>query len=469
MLTAHIAVTVLMGAIGAFLCRRGPITLRKLRIFELLVFGSPASFYLLMQYFGCKHCVSQGTVPMITSPWLLLMFTYAMFVPNTWQRAATVVGCMAAAPVGLTTYMWLADPAFSALLKSHPDLYGGYLVELALMMLLAAVAATVGVATIGSLRREAFEARQLGQYRLKQQLGAGGMGEVYLAEHQLMKRPCAIKVIRPEKAGDPRVLARFEREVRSMAKLSHWNTVEIFDYGRSEDGTFYYAMEYLPGLNLMQLVERCGPMPPERVIYLMRQTCDALHEAHGQGLIHRDIKPGNIYAAKRGGVYDVAKLLDFGLVKPLVTDASSVELTQEGAITGSPLYMSPEQASGAETADARTDIYSLGAVMYFLLTGQPPFQRERAMQVLMAHVHDEVLPPSQVYSDVPADLELVVLRALAKRPEDRYQDAESLRAALADCAAAGQWNRELARRWWEKNGCPKKRALDAAAQEAVAV
>ena len=146
------------------------------------------------------------------------------------------------------------------------------------------------------------------------------MGEVYLAEHQMMKRPCAIKLIRPNKARDPRALARFEREVRATAKLSHWNTVEIFDYGRTDDGTFYYVMEYLPGLSLSELVERHGPLPPERVIYLLEQTCDALRKAHAAGLVHRDIKPGNIFAAIRGGVYDVAKLLDFGLAKPIADD-----------------------------------------------------------------------------------------------------------------------------------------------------
>jgi serine/threonine-protein kinase len=275
------------------------------------------------------------------------------------------------------------------------------------------------------------------------------MGEVYLAEHQLMKRPCAIKLIRPERAGDAKVLARFEREVRASAKLTHWNSIEIFDYGRADDGTFYYVMEYLPGLNLEELVRRHGPLPPERAIHLLTQTCDALAEAHAQGLIHRDIKPANIFAAERGGIFDVAKLLDFGLAKPIVADGAGAEVTQEGTITGSPLYMSPEQATGDTEPDARSDVYSLGGVAYFLLTGRPPFDGQQPIKVIIAHAHEPVVPPSDLRGDVPADLEAVVLRCLAKNPDDRFQSASELAAALSECEASGQWNRTSARQWWQ--------------------
>ena len=186
----------------------------------------------------------------------------------------------------------------------------------AMILLMLAVGSTFGARTMSRLRRQVAEARQLGQYRLRRRLGAGGMGEVYLAEHQLLKRPCAVKLIRTDDATDPQALARFEDEVRLTATLSHPNTVEIYDYGRAEDGTYYYVMEYLPGLSLAELVERYGPLPPARVVYLLRQVCGALREAHAAGLIHRDIKPSNIIAARRGGIDDVAKLLDFGLVRP---------------------------------------------------------------------------------------------------------------------------------------------------------
>jgi serine/threonine protein kinase len=318
------------------------------------------------------------------------------------------------------------------------------------VLLIAAVASVFGTRLINTLRHEVFEARQLGQYRLVKLLGAGGMGAVYLAEHRMLKRPCAIKLIHPDRAGDPHVLARFEREVRMTARLSHWNTIEIFDYGRTDDGTFFYVMEYLPGLSLQELLERHGPLPAERVLHLLRQVCQALREAHQVGLIHRDIKPGNIFAAERGGLYDVVKLLDFGLVK-LVSENPSTSLTQEGGISGTPLFMSPEQARGVGDLDARSDIYSLGAVAYALLTGRPPFDGINAMDVLIAHARDEVVRPSQRRADVPADLESAILRCLAKSPEDRFQDVDSLEHALASCAAAEGWKQWHAVRWWREN------------------
>jgi serine/threonine-protein kinase len=317
-------------------------------------------------------------------------------------------------------------------------------------MLVAAVASGFGTHVINTLRREAFEAKQLGQYRLIAPLGAGGMGAVYLAEHRMLKRPCAIKLIHPDQAGDPHVLARFEREVRMTARLSHWNTVEIFDYGRTDDGTFFYVMEYLPGLSLEDLLQRHGPLPAARVVHFLRQTCQGLREAHAIGLIHRDIKPGNVFAAQRGGLYDVVKLLDFGLVKP-VAETPSARLTQEGAISGTPLFMSPEQARGLHDLDARSDIYSLGAVAYALLTGHPPFDGTNPLDVMMAHARDEVVPPSKLQADVPADLERVILRCLAKSPKDRFEDADSLEQALAECAAADQWTQGHAAFWWHEN------------------
>jgi serine/threonine-protein kinase len=277
----------------------------------------------------------------------------------------------------------------------------------------------------------------------------GGMGEVYLAEHRLLKRPCVVKLIRPDKAGNPTNLARFQREVRATAKLSHWNTVEIFDYGCTADGTFFYVMEYLPGMSLAEIVERFGPMPPERVIYLLRQTCDALSEAHAAGLIHRDIKPANIFAAQRGGVYDVAKLLDFGLVKPVIED-QPIHLTADGSIAGSPLFMSPEQALGDAKPDARSDIYSLGAVGYYLLTGRPPFESDKPIKVLFAHAHEPVLPPTKLLPGIPADLEQVILRCLAKKPAERFQSAAVLRDALTACERADRWNRASAAAWWKR-------------------
>lgn len=273
LLAVHTVTTVTTGLVGLRLCSECPVIRRHLRLAELVVFGGSGSFFLLVSAL-LTETADEGYIRSVAPIWLLLIFTYALFVPNTWRRAAFVIGAMAAAPVILVSGFWFVAP--DALLDNIR--FRAYPIEVTMLMTLCAVIAVWGVHTIGTLRRVAFEAKQLGQYRLKQQIGQGGMGEVYLAEHVLLKRPCAIKLIRPEKAGDANSLARFEREVKATAKLTHWNTVEIFDYGRSDNGTFYYVMEYLPGLNLGQLVEMHGALPPERVIHLMMQTCEAFGE-----------------------------------------------------------------------------------------------------------------------------------------------------------------------------------------------
>jgi serine/threonine-protein kinase len=297
------------------------------------------------------------------------------------------------------------------------------------------------------LRQEAARARRFGHYRLKHLIGRGGMGEVYLAEHTLLKRPCALKRIRPGQDTDPITLARFEREVRATAELSHPHTVEIYDYGRAGDGTFYYVMELLWGMTLEELVHRHGPLPAARAVYLLRQVCDALEEAHVAGLMHRDIKPGNIYAARRGGEYDFVKLLDFGLVKG-VARTDQPALSRAETVVGSPLYMAPEQSLNVHASDVRSDIYSLGAVGYFLLVGHPPFVAENPLEIMISHARDAVRPPSQLVSDLPADVETILLKCLAKDPEERFASAAALGEALAACSVAGQWTRSDAAAWW---------------------
>ena len=381
----------------------------------------------------------------------VLILTYGLYVPKSWRRAAVVVGPLALLPFATLAVLalrhpeamaWLGDGWFSGPApRAFEFAFDG------LILIILAVGATFGAHTISRLRREVAEARRLGQYHLRRRIGSGGMGEVYLAEHLLLKRPCAVKLIRPGDATDPRALERFEREVRLTAALSHPNIVEIYDYGRAEDGTYYYVMEYLNGLSLAELVERHGPLPPGRVVYLLRRVCGALGEAHAAGLIHRDIKPSNIFAARRGGLGDVAKLLDFGLVLPAAR-SDTAHLSGEGQVLGTPLYMSPEQATGGRELDGRSDIYSLGAVAYFLLTGRPPFEGEGGIAVMIAHARDPVVPPSQVRADIPEDLERVVLRCLAKDPAERYPDAEGLEQALCQCACAGDWHRDRAARWW---------------------
>lgn len=423
---------------------RRRVSMKLLRLVELVLFASPAVYLTINKYSRLiDGDVRQNSIWWDLPVWFVLIFTYAMFIPNTWRRAAWVVGPMAAVPFVLPLGVSMAGrmPEGVAWTRSYQSN--------ALIMFVAVVTATYGIRVINSLRSEIFIARQFGQYRLKRLLGTGAMGEVYLAEHQLLARPCAVKIIQPRKSGDRRALARFEREVRTTAQLSHWNIVEIFDYGRTMDGRFYYVMEYLPGLSLAELVERYGPMPPSRVIHLLRQASDALGEAHARGLIHCDITPGNIFVARRGGRFDVVKLLDFGLVKA-EERPRTFRWSRANSITGSPLYMSPEQALDESEPDRRSDVYALGAVGYFLLCGQPPFVGDQPMKVLVAHVHDQPRPPSELASGIPQDLEDVILRCLAKKPEERFEDTRSLEEALAECSVAADWTRDCATDWWRQ-------------------
>ena len=438
----------------AFLKSGVQLSLRQLRAIELTLFSLVGVQLIWMQTLLITHAAGAGDPVQLVVPmqmgilsWFALIMLYGMFIPNTWKRAALMIIPPALAPLAVIGFLCLRDPTIAAAADA------AQIKEAAIVFLIGSAASIYGTHTIYSLRSEAFKAKQFGQYHLKHLIGKGGMGEVYLAEHQLLKRPCAIKLIRPGQGADPIAIARFEREVRATAKLSHWNTVHIYDYGRTDDGTFYYVMEYLHGLSLADLVRLHGPMSPERAIHFLRQICRALTEAHGTGLIHRDIKPANIFAAKQGGVHDVAKLLDFGLAKRVGhSDDQELHLTQEGGFSGSPLYMSPEQATSETVPDARSDIYALGAVAYFLVTGKPPFEGTNPIRVMIAHARDEVVPPSRLITNVPQDLETIILRCLAKKPNDRFVAVEDLDRALAKCRCANEWTEERAAEWWQING-----------------
>jgi serine/threonine-protein kinase len=297
-----------------------PLSLRALRALEVALFGmlmvgyagyicSPVRLGSLEHYAGLLNGSLSALSASVALPGFAFLVIYGTFIPNTGRRCAVVVGGMALSPLLVAAAFGLVSPGIES------DLLLRFLVQLALVLAFGAAIAIYGSHRIESLRQEALATGQYGQYQLKRLLGAGGMGRVYLAEHLLLRRPCALKLIRPELAGNPETLLRFEREVRAMATLTHPNAVEIFDYGRTAGGTFYYVMEYLPGLSLQELVDGYGPVAPARAVHLLRQVCAALDEAHAGGLLHRDIKPGNILICKRGRIHDVAKLLDFGLAR----------------------------------------------------------------------------------------------------------------------------------------------------------
>ena len=432
-----------------------PTSTRGLRTIELLLFGSVAAVLLWTMAYPEWYSLLEQTrqpprdlrafraayVESSSLYWFSLLVGYGSMIPNTWRRCAVVVGFLAATPlVFLAAFtLWLRPLETEVALNAISGL--------ALWIGVAAALVVFTSYRIELLREQAAEARRLGQYALKEPLGVGGMGEVYLAEHMLLRRPCAVKLIRPERAGDPRHLRRFTREVQLTATLTHPNTVQVFDYGHTADGTFYYVMEYVNGLTLEEMVDRHDQLPPSRAVYLLRQVCAALTEAHGIGLIHRDIKPGNVMVCERGGHHDVIKLLDFGLVLPVVDAGNDATLSHEGMIAGTPAYMSPEQAGGQKILDVRSDIYSVGALAYFLLTGRPPFVRTSPLRTLAAHLGAAPEPPSD-HVAIPADLEAIVLRCLAKNPDERFADAQTLEKALVTCRCAEEWSEQQAAIWW---------------------
>ena len=426
-------------------------TLARLRMVEFLILGCFAIYVGCTQLFawsGQRFSVPPGqaldpfyvrlAVDSMASRWFAIIVGISALVPETFRRNNMLVALQAGIAMTLTIVMSLSDPAY----RPH---FWRVVALMGFWMGIASTVAIFGAYKLAELRRQVAEARRFGQYQLIRRIGGGGMGEVHLAEHVLLKQPVAIKLIRPERAGDPGALERFEREVRATARLRHWNTVQIYDYGYTEDGTFYYAMEYLPGLTLEEIVARHGPLPAARAIAILRQLCAALGEAHGMNLVHRDIKPANVMICELGGVFDVAKLLDFGLVRGGGPQAET--MPEEKFVAGTPGYMAPEQATGRQI-DGRTDIYSLGAVAYFLLTGEHPFVRKSVIQVMLAQMTEEIRRPRELRPNLPMDLEIVVLRSLSRQPDDRFQDIDALDASLSACEDAGRWAQAEAREWW---------------------
>jgi serine/threonine-protein kinase len=400
---------------------------------------------------------------MVRTALTFMLLVYAVYVPSTARHTLVVAALMTLPLLGcifLAFRAWdpaLHDPPAAIWPKGEVGdmAYPATLVSAGLWGIAVAMAAGFS-RMIHGLRKEVRDIRRLGQYTLEKKLGEGGMGVVYRASHAMLRRPTAVKLLSPDRSGKDD-LARFEREVQRTAMLTHPNTVTVFDYGRTTDGVFYYAMELLEGASLEEIVELDGAQPEERVIHLLEQAAASLAEAHDAGLIHRDVKPGNILVVDRGGIADLVKVVDFGLVKVVGLGTSGDAMSEPAlsvanTITGTPLYIAPEAVTEPESVDARTDIYALGAVGYWLLTGTHVFRGRSIVEVLGHHLHSAPEPPStRLGAPVAPDLEALLLACLAKRPEDRPASAHVLRERLRACAAFGRWTNDRAARWWARH------------------
>jgi serine/threonine-protein kinase len=380
-----------------------------------------------------------------------LVFT--IVVPASPRRAViAALASVSSVPVVIGISIATGLTAF------HPD-PGQFFFWLVFPYLLVVVMAYVSARVIYALGTEVKRARELGSYRLVERLGQGGMGEVWRAKHRLLARPAAIKLIRPSLTADARpgrssdILRRFEREAQAIAGLRSPHTVTLFDFGVADDGAFYYVMELLDGLDTETIVRRFGQMPAARVVHVLRQICHSLSEADSHGLVHRDIKPANVFLCRYGEDVDFVKVLDFGLVKALDdTGDTSPMLTREHTVQGTPAFIAPEQALGQSGLDGRVDIYATGCVAYWLLTGQYVFAADTPMALMMHHAHTAPVPPStRTEVAIPAALERLVLRCLAKDPAERPQSAKELARELAALDGADSWTDVHARDWWTKH------------------
>lgn len=357
----------------------------------------------------------------------LLLMVQMMAVPSRWQRMMVP----AAATYLIYPATMLAAAFFSPAIAAQWRSFAAknFVVDY-LIVAGFAIGGVIGGHIIWSMRRQLYYARRLGRYRLKARIGHGGSSEVWLAWDDALRRDVALKILDRSASTNAIAITRFEREAMAASGLQSPHTIRVFDFGASDDGVWFMAMEHLEGMHLGTLVEELGPLPVARAVRFARQACAALSEAHDAGVIHRDVKPDNLFVCRMGDEPDFLKMLDFGIAK-IEGAEDDVSVTRAGWVHGTPSYMSPEACNGARV-DARGDVYSLGAVLYFLLTGTPPFTANTVATVMMAHVSEEPDPPSR-RAEVPANLERVVLKCLEKDPADRYQSARDLDAALAVC------------------------------------
>lgn len=418
-------------ATAFFVARRGrPHSTRMLVGIDI------AAIVIITSAFSASGILSADRMANVYSSFIwvnFVVFARVLVIPSTGRRTLVMssVGLAPMLVVALVNPMDIPVPAFVA--------------GTGIFCVVAVVLCTIGSAVIYGLRAQVHEAMQLGQYTIEEKIGEGGMGTVYKARHSLLRRPTAIKILRPERTSAENQ-KRFEREVQITSELTHPNTVAIYDYGSSPDGTFYYAMEYLDGVDLDALVKRDGPQEWSRVVHVLSQVCGALQEAHDRGLIHRDIKPSNIILCSRGGVPDVATVVDFGLVTEFQHDG---QLSDDDIIAGTPTYLAPEAITDPKTVGPAADLYGVACIGYFMLTGEPVFSGRSVLEIFIRHVEAEPTPPSACTDNpIPERLEAVIMQCLAKNPADRIASAAALQAALD--ALEGTWDPDRARQWWSR-------------------
>jgi len=379
------------------------------------------------------------------------MLFYTVLVPTRPNRA--LIALLASATAVPVTYALMSryNGAPAVDLQTFIGVFVGPYVATAFIAYIAA-------RIVYRLGQDVRRAQELGSYRLTERLGSGGMGEVWRATHRMLARPAAVKLIRAEALGagaaaSAVVRARFEREAQVTASLQSAHTVELYDFGVAEDGSFYYVMELLRGRDLDALVRKFGPLPAERVVHILGQACVSLAEAHAYGLVHRDIKPANLYLCRRAFEYDFVKILDFGLVKHRAdAGAQRVDLSQTGIVPGTPSFMAPEMILGEDGVDGRADLYALGCVAYWLLTAQHVFSNTTVGALLVAHAERRPVPPSErTELPIPSSLERLVLSCLEKKPSDRPQTAEELSRLLSAVEITEPWTPERAAEWWAQH------------------
>ncbi len=386
--------------------------------------------------------------------WVAVWMVLFTIVVPTPPRKALLAAALSATAVPITLRLSMAFGGT----PSVPAVF--FFFAFVLPYAATVVLAYVGARAVYHLGTEVTRARELGSYQLVERLGWGGMGEVWRARHRLLARPAAVKLIRPDVLGSGHresrevLLKRFEREAQATASMRCPHTIELYDFGVADDGTFYYVMELLDGFNLESLVARFGPLPAERLVYLLRQVCHSLSEAHERGLIHRDIKPANVYVCRLGRELDWIKVLDFGLVKTRpAPNVADVKLTSENMVEGTPAYMAPEQVTGDSPVDGRTDVYAVGCLTYWALTGHLVFEGRTPLETMAHHLNRAPTPPShRTELPIPPALDQIVLTCLAKDPDQRPPSADALSQMLDDCSRdLPRWTAERARQWWDRH------------------